>query len=123
MSEEATEETEIAQEPAEDKATFEELCAMLKRGMEDEQALSWAMKNGLVITEEQRTYLERELGVFDAELLVEPHEEAEPEPVPVPEKPKKPEPKKLTATEKRNAILGILIVLSVLIALRRFLFG
>ena len=114
-------------ENAEGPATFEELCSMLERGMDEEQALSWAAGHGLRITEEQRDHLERDLEIFDTDLLPDAEGEApEPgqsQPVGAPNglEKKKPEPKKLTKLEMRNAALGVLIVLAFLIALRRFL--
>ncbi len=115
--------------------TFEDLCSMVKRGMSEEQVIAWAMSNNVRITEEQANYLERELNVFDADVLVNEAapdtdeeegavaKEVAPSPDDTAKKEEEEEPKRLTATEKRNAVLGVLIVLSVLIALRRFLFG
>lgn len=119
-----------------DESTFEDLCSMVKRGMSEEQVIAWATSNNVRITEEQADYLERELDMFDVDILVgetasdeakgevTSKEEVAPSPdASAKEKKEEEEPKRLTATEKRNAILGVLIVLSVLIALRRFLFG
>ena len=120
----------------EEEPTFEDLCSMVKRGMSEEQVIAWATSNNVRITEEQADYLERELDMFDVDVLIgeatpgddKEEETSKEEVAPSPdasakEKAEEEELKRLTATEKRNAILGVLIVLSVLIALRRFLFG
>jgi hypothetical protein len=118
-----------------DEPTFEDLCSMVKRGMSEEQVIAWATSNNVRITEEQADYLERELDMFDVDVLIDEtapdgdkekeasKEEVAPSPDTSAKEKEEEEPKRLTATEKRNAILGVLIVLSVLIALRRFLFG
>lgn len=119
----------------EEEPTFEDLCSMVKRGMSEEQVIAWATSNNVRITEEQADYLERELDMFDVDVLIgeatpgddkeeeTSKEEVAPSSDASAKEKEEEEPKRLTATEKRNAILGVLIVLSVLIALRRFLFG